>query len=579
MTLNNATEVWDAYGYFSRAVGFQNMLTDLLQAHRPSSEDMARAYSGTWPPLQPVLLSLGFLVFGNSLLVGRLIMIVLSALTAPLVYLVTEKLSSKHVALIASVIFAIFPSFIHYSIRLFSETTFIFITFLVLYCALRTVEGTPSFKRTALLAMATGCLLGLGTLTRAAGLLWIPIVALWVGWRSIGFKKRLLLPALILISAGITLLPWEIALFAVEHRPVVITTSSELTLYLGNNPWLPDGYGAAAEIAKPQMDKAASEYGKRHGVSISEAYRALALQEIKGDPIKFVKRGFYKLRTLWLPDFQLFRYILVTACPPMTDGRVGLIILVAITSLLAFLALALWGLWNPNPTLRFRELLIVLVLATMATIFVTHGHPRYSIPLLAVLTPAAGHGLACLSTSKQKRVQPYVAATVLCVAVVGLSILTGFPYEYRSMSTVPSSHYLGLIRRIDQLLGQKTMVSDRLLFRASSDNHPGEVRLLIDGSEFEFTDSKAQTYTWSPAAEAGVLSLVVQSQTATRPFRLLLSSGDAGQSATLWLNKRSWHSWQPTSLTGVEYMWAGSAKFPLLSLGNAVAGSDDGESR
>jgi 4-amino-4-deoxy-L-arabinose transferase-like glycosyltransferase len=553
---SNITETGDAYRYFNFAIGFQNILTDLLRGDLPSSEDMARAYDSLWPPLHPFLLSLGFLTFGGTLAVGRLMMVILSALTTPLVYLVTSKLSGKRVAFVASIIFATYPSFIHFSFRLLSETTYIFLLFLMLYFTLLTEEADGLHKKVITLAVVTGCLLGLVTLTRGTGLLWIPTVALWLGWRSAELKKRILLPTIILVSAVVTLLPWEIALFAAEDRFVMVATSSEVNLYYGNNPWLPEGYGTWETLVKPHMDKAAREYSAQHGVSIGEAYRALALQEITGDPVKFIRRGFYKFRILWSADFQLFR-------PPVGDELANLLFSVVLISFFAFLALVMWGLWNPDPALRHRELIAALVLAPMAIHLITIGLPKHNIPLLAALSPVAGHGLAYLKVFKKRAMWPWALATLVSVAIISFSIYTSLPIEYSRME--PSSYYLNLIRQLDQWFGHETMVSDRLLFRAGGDDYPEEVTISIISRDFEFADWEARTYSWKPSAETGILELVVRSQTAANSFQLQLSSRQPEGSAVLSLNREAWQTWQPSNLPGIEYMWV-STSVPISAI-------------
>jgi hypothetical protein len=426
------------------------------------------------------------------------------------------------------------------------------------------VEPTQRRKKVVLFAVVTGCLLGLGTLTRAAGLLWIPTVALWVAWRCAKFEKRLLLPAIILISAGITLLPWEIVLFAVEGRAVLITTSSELNLYLGNNPFIPEGDGSSGKL-RPHADRAASEYSEQHGISLHQTYRSLALQEITGDPTKFVKRGFYKLRAVWSADFQLFKSILSVVYPPLSNGIAGLIFLVVLVSHFSFLALVMWGLWSPAPALRYRELIVILVLTAMMTHFVTLGHPRYAVPLLALLVPAAGHGLTHLTIFGRKGERRWALATLVSVAVVWVSIYTSLPVLYNTR-LMPSSYYLGLVTQLDQWLGTDSTVSDRLLFRGVGNDYPAEVTISIIDRDFEFAEVESQVCSWKPSAETEVLNLVLQSSTATQPVQVQLSSGQSKQSAIASLSKEAWQTWQPSALPGIEYMWVGSSQLSVSDL-------------
>jgi 4-amino-4-deoxy-L-arabinose transferase-like glycosyltransferase len=568
--------IWDEYEYFERAVGFRNILSGLLRGSLPSSEDLAQAYASLWPPMQALVLSLGFLAFGSNLAVGRLMMVTLSAATTPLVYLVTSRLSDRRAALAASVVFAIYPSFIHYSHQLLSETTYIFLFFLALYAAMVTVEAAQMCRQVCL-AVVTGCLLGLCTLTRAAGLLLSPAVALWTGWRS-AKAGRILLPAVILISTAVALLPWEVVLYAVEGRFVAVTTSGDLNLYLANNPWLPEGYGSWGTAVGASVRQAASEYSQQHGVGFYQACRALALQEITQHPVAFFVRGLYKLRATWSADFPLLRRILTMVYPPMREELAGLVWVVTACSLFALLALAAWGLWVPAPALRYRVLILAIVLAGTAPSFVTIGQPRFSVPLLAALLPAAGHGMAHLKWFTDRGSRLRAGAGLLSVALISAFIYTGFPMEYRKIE--PSSHYLNLARQLDRWFHHQAVVGDRLLFRVAGDDSSEQVTLSIVGDEFTFAGSGAQTVEWDPSSEAGMLDLVVRSASAREPFQLRLSSspGLQEQAAMLSLDDEAWQTWQPSTLPGVEYMWVGSSQYPAREPGEAPMNYSVGES-
>ncbi|MBW7885780.1 MAG: glycosyltransferase family 39 protein, partial [Caldilineaceae bacterium] len=366
----HAGEVWDAYGYYFRATGFEQMLLDLFQGRFPSDEARLIAYSSHWPPLQAGLLSLAFLLFGSKIIVGQAMMVSLSTLTTLFVYLITAKVSSRRAAIIAAMIHAVYPSFIHLSLRLLSETTYIFFSLLAIYLVLTLVETTR--RRWAwLLAVGAGLLLGLSALARAAALPWVGMLALWIGWRIRGTRLRLLLPAAMLAVTAVTVLPWEVALFRAEGRFVLLATSGEENLLRGNNPWIPEGFGSHGLLTMPKMLEASQQYAEQHGVSDKEADRELALIEIRKDPAGFVERGFYKLRELWSVDSDIVLFILTIIYPPLRAGLAAAILLATLAALPILQALAVWGLLAPKPALRARELFVALTAGTMVVIFVT----------------------------------------------------------------------------------------------------------------------------------------------------------------------------------------------------------------
>jgi 4-amino-4-deoxy-L-arabinose transferase-like glycosyltransferase len=574
MIRSNATnEVWDAYGYFFRAIGFQQIMFDLLQGQLPSSDSFWIAYSNHWPPLQALLLALGFTIFGSTVTIGQGIMVLLSALTTPLVYLVTSKLSGRRAAILASLVFAIYPSFIHLSLRLLSETTYIFLSFLIFYFALIAVEVNQA-RKAFLIAALVGFLLGISTLTRAAALPWIPIFASWIAWNSREKKFQILLPIVILIVCGITLLPWEIALYKVENRFVMVATSGDENLYRGNNPWIPDGFGSYGSITMPYMREAAAEYMDQYQVSDKEAYRELALQEIKGAPVKFIERGFYKLRELWSIDDDIYLFIVTVIYPPVNNAWAGIIFGINTIALPLSLAGGIWGLLIPDPCLRARMLIVGLIVSSVAVVFVTIGEEaRFHLPLLAVLLPAIGHGLAHLTAIVRRPLRIYTLISVLMAVSLGFSIITRLPVQYSIIAeTKPSSHYLPLIRQVDNWLGREiTPVSDRFLFRVNRQNYPEELTFSIVGTEYKFMGIENQTFQWHPSDEPGTLNLVVYSSAATTPFELHVSSESAGDFVVS-LGEAPWQSWSPTPIPDLEYMWIGSSRFPGKSnIGRTIA--------
>jgi len=562
---SGAVEAWDAGGYFHRAVGLRNVLADLLTANRPSYADMALAYSGNWPPIQTLVLSIGALIFGSTLAAGRLTMVLLSSLTIPLVYFVTYKLSNKRAALTAAIIFAIYPSFIHYSVRTFSETTYIFFSFLMLSVVLITVDRSHVNRKANLWAVITGFILGLVILTRAAGLQWIPIIAAWVGWYSVGLKKRFLLPALIIITTVITLLPWYTALFVQEGRVVMGTTNDGKNLYLGNNPFLPEGWGSSDSRVASLMSDKIEEYRIKYDANSSEAARTLALQEITNNPVTFLKRGIHRLQTLFSFDDQLARFILVAVHPPLNENFVGLIFLLMLISLVIFLALAIWGLFGSTPPLKYRELIIALVLSAMATHFIVLGHPRLGLPLLAILSPAVGHGLTHLKVAKKRTKQVQAVVVLVLIVVVSLSVFGTLGSEYYIKIT-PSSYYAKLVRQLDQIVGVKSVVGDRLIFRSTEDNWPEEIIISPVNEDFQFLNLETNTYIWEPTRNTETLDLTLQSQTAQKPLQIQLKSLEPGKIALISLKPEAWYSWQSTNLAGIEYMWIGSFDYPSIAL-------------
>jgi 4-amino-4-deoxy-L-arabinose transferase-like glycosyltransferase len=81
--------------------------------------------------------------------------------------------------------------------------------------------------------VAAGALFGLATLTRSLTLLFLPIVALWILWRSRPVRKGVLCALLFLACCGVLILPWTIYNSRLYGGLVLVDTSGAFNLLLG----------------------------------------------------------------------------------------------------------------------------------------------------------------------------------------------------------------------------------------------------------------------------------------------------------------------------------------------------------
>ncbi|MBI4790124.1 MAG: glycosyltransferase family 39 protein [Chloroflexi bacterium] len=540
LTDNNAVETGrDAQGYFNRAIGYENVLRSLLSGNRPSSTDLARAYTSGWPPLQSLVLGVGFVFFGHTLFAARLIMVLLSALTAPPVYLVTEKLANRRAALMAALLFAIYPSFVHFSFRLFSETTFIFLLFFMLLMLMLTSQASNP-RRAIVLAAVTGSLLGLATLVRAVGIVLIPVAMLWAARQVTDLGKGLLTAVVIFSAACVAVLPWEATMYALEGRVFVVTRAVDVSDYLGQSPTT---VNMAGKLSPP-------------ATSDDEAKIAKAESMPRFQKKPWLPQPLHEWTRTWTPDFALYRYLLMLGFPPLDPLLVGSIFWLTFACFGFFLILALWGLWIPAPALQLRFLIVAFVAAIAALHMVTYGQSRYGITLLALLVPAAGHGLANAKQFFEKANRRWAGAALACAAVMGASTYSGLPYEYSTVAS--SSYYVQLIRGLDVVIQSETQVGDRILFRVVGEQYTQDLAISLVGDDYEFADSTARRLDWRPSPDRRELDVATQSATASEPVQLIISSDQSPQAAIIALTPAAWHQWQPTGLPGIEYLWLGS---------------------
>jgi 4-amino-4-deoxy-L-arabinose transferase-like glycosyltransferase len=199
----NVSPVFDEKAYFARAVAFANIAKSLLAGVAPRPLDVGEAYlTGAWPPLHSMLLAVPLLFASATPTAARAIVVLLSALTTPVVYLLARRFTSSRAALAAALGHAALPSMIAFSHYLWSETTYMFCLalglLLVVDAAARAVgsservvgssepgrEPPPRRGGAGARALAAGLALGAGALSRAAGLPMIALAPAWLAWRG-----------------------------------------------------------------------------------------------------------------------------------------------------------------------------------------------------------------------------------------------------------------------------------------------------------------------------------------------------------------------------------------------------------
>jgi hypothetical protein len=284
----------------------------------------------------------------------------------------------------------------------------------------------------------------------------------------------------------ITILPWELVLYKVEDRFVMITTSSEENLYRGNNRWIPEGFGSYGLIE--EMQNEIQNYSEKHNVNDKLAERNLAIQFIRDDPYHFLIRGFYKIRDLWSVDSDIFTYILSGIYPPQSENFALLLFLFVLISPPFLMFFAILGFICPDNPLRHKELFILFVFSSMVMVYVTMGEEsRFHVPLLVILLPSISHGILVSRQFLRNSIHPYlITVFFLVVTFYAYSYLTGIDNKYHFISmSMPSSYYSNLIRRFDNLMTTSTYVSDRVLLRFITDS-PHEIIVTAIGEDYTF---------------------------------------------------------------------------------------------
>jgi hypothetical protein len=443
--------VFDESGYFRIAGAWAEVLRRLAELSLPTEALIRSAWGdGMWPPLHPFLLGLARVLPGDDLPAARLVGVAAGALTTLLVARLTARLAGRPAALAAGLAHALFPSFVFFSVSLWSETLFMLLLLALLARVVRALDGDPGAAAGGALWLGAGSALLL--LTRAAAL---PMVAGLLVWLIVRGRRgpwtRMVVGAAVVTL--LLVLPWSLASTRFAGRPIVLSTSDTLNLALGNNPWTPPALGSAwgvAQFKQQVLDAARGEGGVDRAGEI-------ARHEILGHPLRTAQRVVVRAAQLLGLDFYPLRHLAMARLPPLPAWTLPAGFILQWLSLAVLIFATAVGLFGVE-TIRHRSLLLTLVVAGSAGPLATVAVPRLTLPLLVLLLPAAG----CGWTKLRRRASglPNAAGWILAAGCLLLPIATLRQVIQHHLAS--SSHYSAVLTRFAGMIGASPLYADLL---------------------------------------------------------------------------------------------------------------------
>ena len=178
------------------------------------------------PPLYPLFLSICFLIGGFNTLAYFIPQLILSCLTCLLIYLISEQIFNKTVALLAGFAVAFYPDLIFWSSFARTETLFIFL-FVLGFLLL--IKGN-SLKNLPLI-YTSAVVFGLACLTRVTFTPFLIILLFWL-LHSFSKRKREGLKVVFLFGLIVfaVLLPWGIRNYVLFGEFTVLSEESGILI-------------------------------------------------------------------------------------------------------------------------------------------------------------------------------------------------------------------------------------------------------------------------------------------------------------------------------------------------------------
>lgn len=234
-------------------------------------------YSFFLAPLYALDNSFYFAIFAQILLVVG---------CALLIYEIGKKFLPEFWALICGLFFALDPTTIFYSLSIFSDTLFTFLTLLAVYLLfIREKIGWGEY------ALA-GLVLGFGALVRSAGeylVIIFAVFALYEAVKRVSFRKAILLTLLFLVSAFAVVAPWYVRNFQ-ESGAIGLSTTGPYTFlfyHVKDFEMRKHGVSEEAFIAEVKNRLQVSETSELRNIAYSKGMMDIVKEKIFADPINY----------------------------------------------------------------------------------------------------------------------------------------------------------------------------------------------------------------------------------------------------------------------------------------------------
>jgi hypothetical protein len=371
--------------------------------------------TGKWlrPPAYPALLALLLPLAGMNVAGALFLQCVVLGFGVLAFFALGRQLFGWNAGLVAALLAALFVPLAAFSAALYAEA--LFVTLLALALAALDRAHVSHKSRWALVA---GLLLGAATLTRAVGLFFVPLAALWLLYGTRGpsdtntrttesptslrafVPSRLCVPSALLLLAGTLLViaPWTARNYAVHGRLILVDTNGGISMWWGT-------------VASPEEKLARDE--ELFAVPNLADRQALALrwtaERVTADPLAFAARARYKLASLFLLQTRSYAAGDLLSISPdgeavvQNAGEMALgPTLLADAQYVSIMLLGIAGIcFAPDLRRALPTLLWIMVACGLAA--VTIGHPRLRLPIVTMLIPFAAFALMRLASAVRRR--------------------------------------------------------------------------------------------------------------------------------------------------------------------------------
>ncbi|HBB96093.1 MAG TPA: hypothetical protein DC054_11945 [Blastocatellia bacterium] len=366
---------------------YDGMARSLLAGHGLVFEHLQVPYHSFAPPLYPWLSAASYWLCGSLILLMMLQVVAGSALAVAVAQIAGRFSAGAIAPLAAGLLIAFHPGLIIYNVNKAHPLTFdaLFFTLAVLQ-AFRLRERTTVRR-----AIEFGVIVGLGTLSRATLIIFLPLVAMWLVWVLRKGSLKLVVRAIVVAGLCTTaiVIPWTIRSSLLHHQFVFMLTTDAEDFWRGNNPNATGSTYATAERTELEMltpRELADLLRQRDEVAQANWFTARSHAFIREHPREFVRLTAVKMLHFWwiapqtgllYPRSWFFAYMMYYV----------LVLLLAMIG-----AGSVWRMGN----LARQQLLLIaaflLALSLLQSLYYVEGRHRWAVEPILIAISGVGVG-------------------------------------------------------------------------------------------------------------------------------------------------------------------------------------------
>lgn len=183
-------------------------------------------------PFLTYFMALSYEIFGEKFTPVRLGIILFSLLSIWALFYLAKQIFNEKVGLWAALIASVYPHFIFYNARIFTETPFVLFILVTMIYFIKFLRGDKLY-----FFFMAAFFLALAILTRPVGFVLLALLSLYLLLRY-PFWQNIRNIALFILMTFLLISPWIIRNYQVFHRIVPVTTQGGVVLWVGNNHYV-----------------------------------------------------------------------------------------------------------------------------------------------------------------------------------------------------------------------------------------------------------------------------------------------------------------------------------------------------